>query len=62
MTAPVTYAPARDANIVNLERQLSDALGLKVQLKDKGAKGGDILISYKSGGQLDGLCRKLGIA
>jgi ParB family chromosome partitioning protein len=56
-----TTTPERDANIVSLERQISDALGLKVQVKDRAQKGGEIIITYKNGDQLDLVCRKLGI-
>ena len=53
-------APEKDANLAQLERQLSDLLGLKVEIADKGRKGGALVISYKSLDQLDEVCRKLG--
>lgn len=53
-------APEKDANLAQLERQLSELLGLKVDITDKGRKGGTLSISYKSMDQLDGVCRKLG--
>lgn len=53
-------APEKDANLGQLERQLSELLGLKVEIADKGRKGGTLTISYKSMDQLDEVCRKLG--
>ena len=53
-------APEKDANLAQLERQLSELLGLKVEIADKGRKGGALVISYKSLDQLDEVCRKLG--
>ncbi|MFN3669684.1 MAG: ParB/RepB/Spo0J family partition protein [Brevundimonas sp.] len=46
------------ANVAALEQDLADALGLKVQLVDKGGKG-EITIRYGSLEQLDDLCRRL---
>lgn len=53
-------APEKDANLTQLEHQLSELLGLKVEIADKGRKGGSLVISYKSMDQLDEVCRKLG--
>jgi ParB family chromosome partitioning protein len=52
--------PEKDANLAQLERQLSEMLGLKVAITDKGSKGGALVISYKNMDQLDQVCRKLG--
>jgi hypothetical protein len=46
------------ADVVALQQDLADALGLKVQLSDKGGKG-DLTIRYGSLEQLDDLCRRL---
>lgn len=46
------------ADIAALEQDLGDALGLKVQLADKGGRG-EITIRYGSLEQLDDLCRRL---
>lgn len=46
------------ADVVALQQDLADALGLKVQLADKGGKG-DLTICYSSLEQLDDLCRRL---
>lgn len=46
------------ADVVALEQDLADALGLKVQLADRGGKG-ELTISYGTLEQLDDLCRRL---
>jgi len=51
--------PDRDANTRALERQLSDALGLKVSIDQRG-EGGTLRIKYKDLDQLDAVLRKLG--
>jgi ParB family chromosome partitioning protein len=47
-----------DADLAALERQLSDMLGLKVQVKHSG-KGGTVNLSYSSLDQLDMICQRL---
>jgi ParB family chromosome partitioning protein len=47
-----------DADLASLERQLSDMLGLRVQVKHKG-KGGTVALSYSSLDQLDMICQRL---
>ena len=51
--------PQKDVNTLELEHDLSSALGLKVAIADKGNKGGQVLISYKTLDQLDEVCRRL---
>jgi ParB family transcriptional regulator, chromosome partitioning protein len=51
----------KDANTVALERQLAEALGLKVEVKSKGRAGGQLVIRYKTLEQLDEVCEKLGL-
>ena len=46
------------ADIAALEQDLADALGLKVQLTDRGGKG-ELTIRYGTLEQLDDLCRRL---
>lgn len=46
------------ADVVALQQDLADALGLKVQLSDRNGKG-DLTIRYGSLEQLDDLCRRL---
>jgi ParB family chromosome partitioning protein len=48
-----------DPNIKDLETNISNRLGLKVQVIHKGDKGGEIRISYKTLEQLDELTRRL---
>ena len=49
---------AIDADLVALERQLGDLLGLKVQVAHKG-QGGSVTFSYSSLDQLDMICQRL---
>jgi ParB family chromosome partitioning protein len=42
-----------------LEKRLTDALGLAVEISHRGA-GGEVRVRYKTLEQLDGLCRRLG--
>lgn len=51
--------PEKDADTRALERALSDSLGLKVTIKDRGSRGGRIEITYRTLEQLDGVCRRL---
>ncbi|WP_199562577.1 ParB/RepB/Spo0J family partition protein [Pelagibacterium lacus] len=51
-------APAKDADTLALERQLSDALGLSVTLDHKD-RGGRLEIRYKTLEQLDTVCSRL---
>lgn len=48
----------RNPDIAALERDLSDSLGLKVELADKDGKG-QLTLRYSSLEQLDDLCRRL---
>jgi ParB family chromosome partitioning protein len=50
---------AKDADTAALEKQLSDVLGLVVQIDHRGS-GGELRIRYKSLEQLDAICRRLG--
>lgn len=52
----------KDADTRNLEASVSNALGLAVQIDDRGAAGGEVRISYKSLEQLDEICRRLSAA
>jgi len=49
----------KDPNISDLEASISNRLGLTVQIIDKGDKGGDMRITYKTLEQLDELTRRL---
>jgi ParB family chromosome partitioning protein len=48
----------KDADTLAFEKQISDALGLKVTIKHR-EKGGEVKIGYKTLDQLDELCRRL---
>ncbi len=57
---PTSHKPVvEDPNIKELERSLSNLLGLKVQVLDKPEKGGEVRISYKTLEQLDALIHRL---
>lgn len=51
-------AKATDADLAALERQLTDILGLKVQVMHKG-QGGAVTLQYSSLDQLDMICQRL---
>jgi ParB family transcriptional regulator, chromosome partitioning protein len=53
-----SYEPARDADIVALERELTGSLGLAVRIKTQGS-GGEVVISYRTLDQLDHLLKRL---
>ncbi|WP_321395706.1 ParB/RepB/Spo0J family partition protein [Emcibacter sp.] len=50
---------AKDADTLALENDLSESLGLKVQIDFQGEKGGEVRIQYKTLEQLDDICQKL---
>ena len=56
--ASARNAQPADADLAALERQLSDMLGLKVQVKHAG-KGGSVSLTYSSLDQLDMICQRL---
>jgi ParB family chromosome partitioning protein len=49
----------KDADTADMESRLSNALGLKVKVLDKGRKGGEVRILYKTLEQLDEISRRL---
>src|SRR5439155_651665 len=49
----------KDADTAAVERQLSESLGLKVEIKSKGKTGGSLTVHYKSYEQLDDVCARL---
>ena len=62
-TQPKVVKPGKpvreDANSRALERSLSQALGLGVQVRHHGDAGGEVRIRYKSLEQLDEICHRL---
>jgi ParB family chromosome partitioning protein len=59
--APKPHPGAKDADIHALEQDLSEILGLKVEIADRGGKG-EIRLSYASLDALDDICRRLSSA
>jgi ParB family chromosome partitioning protein len=51
-------AAARDADLLALERQLGDLLGLKVAIQHKGGAG-QVMVSFSNLDQLDLICQRL---
>ena len=49
----------KDADTQALEKAVSEAIGLKVEISHKGDAGGSIVISYKTLDQLDDICHRL---
>jgi len=54
--------PRKDPNIADMEASISNRLGLHVEVIDKGNKGGEIRVRYKTLEQLDDIARRLGKA
>jgi ParB family chromosome partitioning protein len=48
-----------DPNTRAVEQSILEAIGLKVEIDDKGKKGGRVVIHYKTLEQLDDLCQRL---
>lgn len=55
---PRTAAPETPPDTRSLEKSLEDALGLTVQIQQRGA-GGELRVRFQSLEQLDGLCARL---
>ncbi|MEX0839987.1 MAG: ParB/RepB/Spo0J family partition protein [Parvibaculum sp.] len=59
-TRPTALPKAhKDADTLALEKNISDQLGLKVEISFSGDKGGQVTIAYKTLEQLDEICRRL---
>jgi ParB family chromosome partitioning protein len=56
---PFAVKAQKDADTVALERQLSEVLGLKVEIANKGRDGGTLTVRYKTLEQLDDVCNRL---
>ncbi|MBT3396412.1 MAG: chromosome partitioning protein ParB, partial [Alphaproteobacteria bacterium] len=50
---------AKNSDTLALERDISDSLGLPVDIRHKGERGGEIKVAYKTLEQLDEVCRRL---
>jgi ParB family chromosome partitioning protein len=51
-------APGADADTRALEKTLTDALGMKVEIRHRG-ESGEVRVRYESLDQLDAICRRL---
>ena len=51
--------PQKDADTKAIEKAVSEAIGLKVEIQHRGAAGGAVTISYKSLEQLEEICKRL---
>jgi ParB family chromosome partitioning protein len=51
--------PEKDADTRALEKIVSEAIGLKVEITHKGGAGGTLQISYRTLDQLEDICRRL---
>ena len=49
----------KDADTKDLEKAVSESIGLKVEIAHKGATGGSMIISYKTLEQLEDICQRL---
>jgi ParB family chromosome partitioning protein len=49
----------KSADVAALEKELSDQVGMKVEVNDDGEGRGQVVLSYRSLEQLDLICRKL---
>ncbi len=49
----------KNADIRALEKQISETIGLRVEIKTQGREGGTLLIKYKTLDQLDGITHRL---
>lgn len=56
---PAKAKPEKDADTRALEKLVSDAVGLKVEIAHKGGAGGVMTITYKTLDQLEDICRRL---
>jgi ParB family chromosome partitioning protein len=54
-----TSARPKDSDTIDLEARISNALGLKVHVRDKGKRGGEVRIEYRTLEQLDEIARRL---
>ncbi|MDG2187148.1 MAG: ParB/RepB/Spo0J family partition protein [Hyphomicrobiales bacterium] len=55
----ITSKKVKDSNIKNLEKLMTDNLGLKVEIQTKDNKSGKVLISYLDNSQLDNIKKRL---
>jgi ParB family chromosome partitioning protein len=58
-SAGVAAKAQKDADTAALERNISEQLGLKVEINHAGEEGGEVRVTYESLEQLDEICRRL---
>jgi ParB family chromosome partitioning protein len=56
---PAPLPKRKDIDTLALEKRLSDALGLTIEVNDRGGKG-QLVVRYATLEQLEDVCRKLG--
>lgn len=56
---PPKTRPEKDADTKALEKLVSDAIGLKIEITHKGDGSGAMLITYRTLDQLEDICRRL---
>jgi ParB family chromosome partitioning protein len=56
---PPAVKAQKDTDTLALERQVSEVLGLKVEIVNKGRAGGAVTVRYKTLEQLDDVCNRL---
>ena len=56
---PKAPAAAKDADTRALEQNISNALGMTVEILHKGEKGGEVRVHYKNLEQLDDIMQRL---
>ena len=56
---PKKPKPEKSADTKALEKSVGEALGLKIEIRDRGASGGIVSIGYRSLEQLEEICKRL---
>jgi ParB family chromosome partitioning protein len=56
---PKKPKPEKSADTKALEKSVGEALGLKIEIRDRGASGGTVSIGYRSLEQLEEICKRL---
>jgi len=56
---PGKPARPKDSETIDLESRVSNALGLRVKVLDRGKKGGEVRVEYRTLEQLDEIARRL---
>jgi ParB family chromosome partitioning protein len=62
LKTPQARRPRADRDVVRLEEEWSERLGTTVQVKQRGKRGGKLVIAYRTLDELENLLQKLGRA